>query len=312
MRVFCLAPNENWIVDRFCDEFERANPDIVTRYPMQADVIWLVADWCADQLPDILLSKKKVVASVHHVVPEKFDKQKALYERLAKHVDVWHVPCQSTADFVRSQIDSKKPIVVLPFWANQKIWFEKREETSKMKTSFAIPADRFVVSSFQRDTEGHDLVSPKLEKGPDLFCDAVEALQKQKGNVHVLLGGWRRQYVINRLSKTIGVDRIRYVELPDQATVLDMYAATDLYIVAARCEGGPQAIVECALTKTPIVSTNVGVASYILSPEAIGDVGSDLTVLKPNVDAAFHNVQKFCLPYGMVGFRNMLNELVKA
>ena len=181
-----------------------------------------------------------------------------------------------------------------------------------MKASFAIAQDRFVVSSFQRDTEGHDLVSPKLEKGPDLFCDAVESLQKQRGDVQVLLGGWRRQYIINRLSQTIGTDRIRYVELPDQPTVRDMYAATDLYIVAARCEGGPQAIVECALTKTPIISTNVGVASYVLSPESIGEVGSDLTVLRPNVDSAYQNVQKFCLPYGMIGFRNMLNNLVKS
>ena len=30
------------------------------------------------------------------------------------------------------------------------------------------------------DTEGHDLVSPKLEKGPDQFCDAVKQIYDVK------------------------------------------------------------------------------------------------------------------------------------
>ena len=42
-----------------------------------------------------------------------------------------------------------------------------------------------------------------------------------------------------------------------------------LYIVASRVEGGPQSIPECALTRTPIISTDVGIASNILSSESI-------------------------------------------
>ena len=37
----------------------------------------------------------------------------------------------------------------------------------------------------------------------------------------------------------------------------ELYNCLDLYIVSSRYEGGPQAIFECALTKTPIISTNV-------------------------------------------------------
>ena len=32
----------------------------------------------------------------------------------------------------------------------------------------------------------------------------------------------------------------------------------DLYIVSSRCEGGPQALFECAYLKTPIITTKVG------------------------------------------------------
>ena len=38
----------------------------------------------------------------------------------------------------------------------------------------------------------------------------------------------------------------------------ELYNILNLYIVSSRIEGGPQAILECAITKTPIVSTDVG------------------------------------------------------
>ena len=33
-----------------------------------------------------------------------------------------------------------------------------------------------------------------------------------------------------------------------------LYNILDLYIVSSRFEGGPQSIMECAVTKTPIIS----------------------------------------------------------
>ena len=53
--------------------------------------------------------------------------------------------------------------------------------------------------------------------------------------------------------------------MADSKTINDLYNIFDLYIVSSRIEGGPQAIMEAAYTKTPIVSTDVGVASEILS-----------------------------------------------
>ena len=59
-------------------------------------------------------------------------------------------------------------------------------------------------------------------------------------------------------------------------TLRKMYAACDLYIVSSRYEGGPQAVLECAATKTPIISTDVGVASDILSPKCIVDLENEI------------------------------------
>ena len=61
-----------------------------------------------------------------------------------------------------------------------------------MKKLFNLPEDKLIVGSFQRDTEGSDLVSPKLEKGPDRFRDYIENL-KEKIEHNWLM---HREYII--------------------------------------------------------------------------------------------------------------------
>lgn len=283
MKVFALAPQENWIVDRIVNEWNEGNKDIYTTNPPDADVIWLVADWCWKQLIPIL-KHKKVVVTVHHVVPNKFLVDDFILRD--DLVDKYHCPNKQTADFIRKY--TNKPIQVIPYWINDKLFFpDDSINQSDIKTSLNIPENSFLVGSFQRDTEGHDLKSPKLEKGPDLFCDAVEKLTSKHNNLHVLLGGWRRQYVINRLQ--IAGIHYSYFERPPLEKVIQMYRALDLYLVTSRYEGGPQAILEAAALKVPIVSTPVGFAGYVLSQESIS---LDVTTARPNLQVAFNNVSQ--------------------
>ena len=55
----------------------------------------------------------------------------------------------------------------------------------------------------------------------------------------------------------------------DFAVLNELYNLLNLYIVSSRIEGGPQAIVECGLSKTPIISTDVGLAGEILSESSL-------------------------------------------
>ena len=89
-----------------------------------------------------------------------------------------------------------------------------------------------------------------MEKGPDIFCDVVGALNKHIDNIHVILGGWRRQYVQHRLEE----NGIKYslFEKSDLSKIQFMYAASDLYVVSSRYEGGPQAIIEAAAMKVKV------------------------------------------------------------
>jgi len=303
MSVFVLAPNENWICDRFVKEWKAHSDYPVTDNIFDAKCIWLLADWCWNQVPNQILQSKKVIASVHHIVPEKFDsKEYELFKARDTIVDLYHVPCNKTKEQIKKY--TNKPIWVYPFWVNSDIWFPLNKDfKDSVKEENNISKEHFLIGSFQRDTEGHDLISPKLEKGPDLFCDAVDQIrdhQKAKDKeVSVILAGWRRQYVMNRLN-TAGIN-FHYFELPNFKKINELYNILDLYVVAARYEGGPQAIVECAACEIPIVSTDVGLADMILHDDSIFKPGDVLKAV-PNIEYAKKKVSKYFIPNGFKPF----------
>ena len=303
MKVFTLKPQESWICDRLGSEWDSSNSDMSCDYLDESDVVWLLGSWCWKNVPHHILQSKKVVTTIHHIVPEKFSREKQydFYMR-DKITDAYHVPSEKT----RKQVEqlTTKPIYSFPFWVNQNIWYDIPEKNA-VREKYGIEKEEFVIGSFQRDTEGSDLKSPKLEKGPDLFCDLVEELYSRDKNITVLLAGWRRQYVIKRL-KSAGI-KFRYHELPDFKTINELYNCLDMYLVTSRYEGGPQAILECAASETPIVSTDVGIASEILSEKSLFVEGR---TPKPDTDFAFKKVKHFLMPKGFENFRNMFKEVI--
>ena len=287
MKVYPFVINENWICDRIAEEWIKYNPDINVDDPNEADVLWVLAAWGWTQIDHKLLKEKKVVLTIHHIVPHKFDKQK--YDEFKfrdQFVDAYHTPNKKTALMVRNLTD--KPIYVIPYWYNEELWYA--DEKSRCRDTLKLPEKKFIVGSFQRDTEGNtDL--PKLEKGPDLFCDFLEKI-KDKKDLHVLLGGWRRGYIINRL-KEMNIDYTFFEKAPIDK-IRDMYNSCDLYVVASRFEGGPQAILEASATKVPIISRDVGIATEVLSPYCILDIPLQADLPSDReTEFNFNNVKKF-------------------
>lgn len=316
MKVFVLAPREDWICDRLVYEWYENNPDIATKDPNEADIIWVLADWAWTQIPTQLLKTKKVVTSIHHIVPNKFGATQLHDFSLREQItDFYHVPCAITkcqVEKILSNLGSSKQILTQPFWVNDRIWTSQEKLLTRQK--MGLKSDAFYIGSFQRDTEGHDLVSPKLEKGPDQFCDVVEHIFSQNNRVEVLLGGWRRQYVMKRL--TMAKIPFTYFELPDQQTINSLYACLDAYVVAARFEGGPQAIVECAAVKTPVLSTLVGLAPEILHNDSIFEMNREsifAALANSQLDEAkqhaFTQVNKHFLQNSFPTFRKFLANL---
>ena len=298
-KVFVLPPSEDWIVDRFVKEWNEDNSDISVSHPKNADVIWLLADWAWDKLAYAgFLSGKKVLTTVHHIVPEKFDQ--AAFDNFMvrdRFTSAYHVYNEQTRDFIKKI--TKKEIHVIHYWANQKIWIRTGDKEG-LRKKYGLPIDSYIVGSFQRDTEGHDLKSPKLEKGPDLLADFLEKEKTRHTNLHVVLAGWRRQYIIERL-KCANIP-YTYLERPPHEIVNDLYQTLDLYPVTARCEGGPQSLIECGLLDVPVISRDVGIAKQVLLNHSIND---DVSLATPSIP----NVEDWKLPKGYYQYRKLIETL---
>lgn len=117
-KVYVLPPREDWIVDRFVKEWFEDNSDITVPTPAQADVIWLLADWCWLGLARAgLLDNKKVLTTIHHIVPEKFGaRERHEFDMRDALTTAYHVYNQRTYDFIRPL--TTKPIYLISYWAN--------------------------------------------------------------------------------------------------------------------------------------------------------------------------------------------------
>ena len=277
MKLYIHVAKENWILDRIASEFSHRWGEHVTTDPRKADVVWMLSPTPVNDLGT------PVIATIQHIDETKYNP--SFYSALDSSVTSYHTPCSKTKAFMESRKEFTKDITVLPYWVNTGLWYSAPKEASRALVN--APADKYIIGSFQRDTEGSDLVSPKLSKGPDRFCDYVERVCSLRDDVHVLLGGWRRQYVIKRLTDK-GIP-FTYLEKPSTQKVNLMYNACDLYVVGSRY----QAILECAATRTPIVSSDVGIADEILHPNCVVDIENTIHFpSKEEVDYAYNRVME--------------------
>lgn len=287
-KIYLNRARENWIVDRLTKEFCGFNKTKTTKFISQSDKIWIIAPWVWKNISKKHLINKKVLCTIHHIDQQKFDtlELKDFKERDV-YIDQYHV----TNDITYQKLSdlTNKRIVKIPFWINHDKFFNIQDR-DKLRKKFNLNSSDFLIGSFQRDSEGSNLLLPKLSKGPDQFIKIIEYLNNQYPNLTVVLTGWRRDFIINKL-RSMNIN-FRYFEKINTKISNELYNCLDLYIVASRVEGGPMAILEAGLTKTPIISTDVGIASDILSSESIFNMDNYKTA-KPNIEYAYLNSLKF-------------------
>ena len=305
MKVYLSNLNESWVVDRFKNDWLLNNSNISTRSITKSDIIWIIAPWTWKKISKRQLKKKKVVCSIYHINFSKFDDDDKIefYER-DKFVDIYHVISNKTAEQVRTLTNKK--IVSIPFWVDSDIWFEIKDKEG-LRKKYGFSNNDYIVGSFQRDTEGSDLISPKLIKGPDILFKILQKISKKNPNLTVLLSGKRRNYLINKFNENN--INFKYLEMVNLEELNELYNIIDLYIVSSRIEGGPQAIMEASIIKTPIVSTDVGIASEVLSKESIFSDESNFSQASPNIEISYENAKKFTIPQGMRLYIEMFEKL---
>ena len=301
--VYLNKVKENWIVDRTRKEWYENNENVSTKYLFNSDIVWLIASWNWKNVSLKHLSKKNTLCSIYHIDEEKFNnEEETLFYERDKIVDEYHVISEKTKEQVSKLTDKK--ITSIPFWVNKKIWFDIQDK-EKLFEKFKFNDSEYFIGSFQRDSEGSDVLKPKLSKGPDRFVEIIKELNKSK-NIHVILTGRKRDYLINELVKN--KIKFSYFEMASFETINELYNCLDLYIVSSRFEGGPQAILECGITKTPIISTDVGVASEILASESIFNMENYLSA-KPNINHAYSEASKYEMKKVFELYNKMLQNL---
>tara|TARA_B100001250_G_scaffold404429_1_gene420399 strand:- start:247 stop:1170 length:924 start_codon:yes stop_codon:yes gene_type:complete len=304
MKVYLNNINESWVVDRLKDEWYEYNQDISTTNPKEADIIWIFTPWLWKNVKKRILKTKKVVCSIYHIDFEKFsDKDKKEFYKRDSFVNEYHVISNKTKLQLEQLTDKK--ITSIPFWVNQYLWFPI-DDKNKIRQKYGLSHENFYIGSFQRDTEGVDLKSPKLIKGPDRFIEIVSSKYNENKKIVVILTGKRRQYIISELEK-LNIP-YRYFEMVDFKELNELYNILNLYIVSSRVEGGPQAIVECGIIKTPIISTDVGVASELLSTESIYNM-DNFRLAKPNIEYANKKADSYKIPKGFDNYRNLFRRI---
>ena len=304
MKIHLNSAKENWVVDRFREEWYKYNSSISTKIIRNSDIVWIISPWTWKKINKKILSKKKVICSIYHLDEDKFDeKQLDEFNLRDEYVDFYHVISENTKKQIKKL--TNKPIVSIPFWVNQEIWKDINEKDI-LREKYKLDLDSYLIGSFQRDTEGKDLISPKLSKGPDQFIKIIKEYKEKNKKIGVILAGKRRNFIIENLER-LNIP-FNYFEMVDFKELNELYNCLDLYIVSSRYEGGPQAVMECAITRTPIISTDVGVASEILHPNSIFSMNSFMNA-KPNTDYAYEKVQKYLIPNGFENFRKIINQV---
>ena len=61
MKIFTVPANENWVCDRFTKEWMSHNLDIVTEDIQGCDILWLLAGWRWNHIPENILRNKFLV-----------------------------------------------------------------------------------------------------------------------------------------------------------------------------------------------------------------------------------------------------------
>ncbi len=202
-----------------------------------------------------------IILTWYHGTDKDMDYIRLLPE-VSKDLAVIHTSCTITRDQLIKWGADKEKIVIIPIGVDINLF--KRAgvySREKIRKNLDIPDNAICIGSFQKDGEGWgEGNSPKLVKGPDIFCEVLEKL-KQKYPVFALLSGPARGYVKRRLYSA-GIP-FKHLYLKNYLNVARLYRAIDLYVATSRAEGGPKALLESFASGVPLVSTDVGMVHDI-------------------------------------------------
>lgn len=203
------------------------------------------------------------------------------FKHLSKLVSLWIAPSKRLLDRLH---EKRLQCAFQPFYVDEGIFRNRKMSREELCRILGLSAKelsgKFLVGSFQRDSLGTDPSKPKWQKNPDLLVDILSKFVRSRPNVLLVLAGPRRHYIIEKCKEQgvpylfVGRHPVPNVDdVPVNTLSVDrismLYNLVDAYVVSSKSEGGPKAVPEAALSKTLLISTDVGLAPDYLTPRAI-------------------------------------------
>ena len=191
------------------------------------------------------------------------------FEKMKKIAKIWIAPSHKQKNILEQENCN---VAYFPFSINFNIFknrnLSKKEICNEFNIDYEKLKNKIIIGSFQRDSLGSDLMSPKWEKNPDLLIELIKDLPRDK--YILLLVGARRHYLIKKCREY----NIPYIYAGVEANgddlhinsykIIDMpkfYELIDIYLITSKSEGGPKAAIESTAMKKFIMATDVGLCS---------------------------------------------------
>ncbi len=241
---------------------------IIANSPEDADVIYSVWWEIFRRIPVSILNRKYVICSMCNRPFHEFTQPH--FSVLLPLIDL--VVAQS-AEAMQELQSVGVNCVYAPYTLDTSI-FSLIREKHLLRAKYHLPQDAYILGNFHRDSEGANLAMPKQQKGVDILFEMIRLVWRSHHNIHVLLAGPRRHWLRYQLENahipytfighmTQNDDwNINILTLPQ---INELYHCLDLAVVSSRWEGAPRTLMEAAATKTKAISTNVGIATDLLT-----------------------------------------------
>lgn len=264
--IFYISEPSSWVIERIGIALTKYIITLrisITHYGILERIIHIGSFnmiFSANKIRKIHKSNKTILTCFHLVDN---DKRNVLIQEIDKAIDLWHTSCSITKNkLIEYGINSNK-VIVIPLGIDLFRYKPLVESNTEfLRKNISISSDSIVIGSFQKDGIGWgNGDKPKLIKGPDIFCQVAEKLNKHY-RVFVLLSGPSRGYVINFLNQK-GIPFF-HQNFENSYELYDFYRICHFYLITSRVEGGPLSLLEAMASGTPVLSTRVGMAADII------------------------------------------------
>lgn len=206
-------------------------------------------------------NSNKIILTCFHL--NQNDERIKFIKLLDKKIYLWHTSCTITKSKLIKFGASKDKIIIIPLGINLGKFYKIHSESNFIRKKYCLDNDTIIIGSFQKDGVGWNKGNkPKSEKGPELLCDLLIKISKHF-KIFILLSGPSRGYVKKRLSENNIPFHHQFFK--NSKSLNSFYNLIDFYFITSKIEGGPMQLLESFATKTPVISTKVGMSNDLIN-----------------------------------------------